>query len=132
MAGKGMYFIKCDFILQTSPIQLPEFNHFIQDVGSSFKKCKSPEDFDKYIRIYNDLLKLGEGGIPERTGCLPSCERNEYSVRRVQQKSTKTGKNKILIDETSTNVTGAVTFWGLLQKIGRFKSHLPLILGRYV
>ena len=90
MAGTGTYSVKLDAII-IGGIQSK------QEDGSNLQKCVSPEDFDEYIMIYNDLLKLGESGVAEHTGCLPSCERDDYSVRRVQQKSNRPGKKVMQI-----------------------------------
>ena len=48
--------------------------------SSVFAKCTESGQYEKFLSTYDEIAKLSERSIAERTGCLPSCKRNEFSV----------------------------------------------------
>ena len=56
--------------------QLPWSNASISD----FAKCTEPGQYQAFLTTYDNIAKLSERSIAERTGCLPSCQRSEFTV----------------------------------------------------
>ena len=47
---------------------------------SDFAKCTESGQYQTFLTTYDNIAKLSERSIAERTGCLPSCQRSEFTV----------------------------------------------------
>ena len=65
--------------------------------SSVFAKCTESSKYKKFLTTYDEISKLSERSIAERTGCLPSCKRNEFTVNilnRIENPSDPIGYYK--------------------------------------
>ena len=49
--------------------------------ASSSSACTESHQYQEFLTTYDKIAKLSERSIAERTGCLPSCQRNEFTVK---------------------------------------------------
>ena len=48
--------------------------------ASPTSRCTESGQYKNFLSTYDEIAKLSEKSIAERTGCLPSCQRNEFTV----------------------------------------------------
>ena len=48
-----------------------------------YTRCTKPEQYDKFINMYNDITGKQETQIAAITGCLPSCKRAEFEMKLI-------------------------------------------------
>ena len=60
--------------------QLPWHNE-----STIYPRCTRPEQYDKFISLYNDITGKQEAQIAEITGCLPSCQREEFEMKLINR-----------------------------------------------
>ena len=45
--------------------------------------CQYPEEYDRYVQLYNEVINFDSGSISSIANCIPSCKRHEYSVKHM-------------------------------------------------
>ena len=50
-----------------------------------FPRCTESGHYKTFLKIYDEIAKLTEQSIAERTGCLAACQRNEFTVNIVNR-----------------------------------------------
>ena len=55
------------------------------NASTSLPVCNESKHYDKFLKMYNDITRKQEANIAEITGCLPSCNRNEYSMKLINR-----------------------------------------------
>ena len=60
--------------------QLPWYNK-----STTLTKCIKFEQYEEFLNSYYEISNLNEASISKITGCLPSCKRNEFKLRVVDQ-----------------------------------------------
>ena len=60
------------------------------NMDNSMFPCNSTSEFDAWKNISSKFQRADSNTIYEQTGCLPSCQRNEYLItgREIKKKST--------------------------------------------
>ena len=52
-------------------------------VASNLSKCTEPEQYEDFMVAYDEIVSLSGFSIAKKTGCLPSCKINEFTVNVV-------------------------------------------------
>ena len=68
---------------------LPWSNH-----SSEYPECTASGQYNRFLQTYQEIARLTERSIAERTGCRPSCQRNEFTaniVNRAERPSKPAG-----------------------------------------
>ena len=47
---------------------------------TSFPKCIEPQQYQSFLQSYDEIAGLSGYSISKKTGCLPSCKRNEFTM----------------------------------------------------
>ena len=68
------------FIENTIGCQLPWHTD-----TTNFSKCTEPEQYTDYLVAYDEIVSLSGFSIAKKTGCLPSCKINEFTVNIVSR-----------------------------------------------
>ena len=63
--------------------------------STTLQKCETPEQYNEFIKMYNDLSGKHEAKIAEITGCLPTCQRGEFEMKRLNRIRVADGLRQI-------------------------------------
>ena len=55
------------------------------NASTTLPMCNESKHYDQFLKMYNDITRKQEANIAEITGCLPSCNRNEYSMKLINR-----------------------------------------------
>ena len=55
------------------------------NVSTCLPMCNESKHYNEFLKLYNDITRKQEAYIAESTGCWPSCNRNEYSMKLINR-----------------------------------------------
>ena len=53
--------------------------------NTTLTKCTLPDQFTDFMAAYDKIASLSSSAIAMETNCLPSCRRNEYSIKIIER-----------------------------------------------